>query len=213
MENNPEFFGNVTMLYIDTEVNGSPVQAFVDSGAQSTIISKRCAEQCNLLHKLDTRFAGMAIGVGQSRILGRVHLADMQLIACNQTIQVSLTVLEDNKVDLLFGLDNLKRHQCCIDLVESRLHFNRGEFSVPFLSDGDIKKNAFESEKDLMLERQRSHNSTGGDAAQQAATQNFDQTVVQELVSISGKTEQQVKEALRLCDNNKEHAMNYLLSL
>lgn len=155
----------------------------------------------------------MAIGVGQSRILGRVHLADMQLIACNQTIQVSLTVLEDNKVDLLFGLDNLKRHQCCIDLVESRLHFNRGEFSVPFLSDGDIKKNAFESEKDLMLERQRSHNSTGGGAAQQEATQNFDQAVVQELVSISGKTEQQVKEALRLCDNNKEHAMNYLLSL
>lgn len=64
MENNPEFFGNVTMLYIDTKVNGNPVQAFVDSGAQSTIISQRCAEQCNLLHKLDTRFAGMAIGVG-----------------------------------------------------------------------------------------------------------------------------------------------------
>jgi len=64
MEKNPEFFGNVTMLYIDTQVNGSPVQAFVDSGAQSTIISKRCAEECNLLHKLDTRFAGMAIGVG-----------------------------------------------------------------------------------------------------------------------------------------------------
>ena len=82
MENNPEFFGNVTMLYIDTQVNGSPVQAFVDSGAQSTIISKRCAEACNLLHKLDTRFAGMAIGVGQSKILGRVHLADMFLIGC-----------------------------------------------------------------------------------------------------------------------------------
>lgn len=117
-----------------------------------------------MLYKLDTRFAGMAIGVGQSKILGRVHLADMQLLGCGQTIQCSFTVLEDNKVDLLFGLDNLKRHQCCIDLVESRLHFNRGEFSVAFLSEGEIKKNAFEAEKELSLERQRSHNSQAAGA-------------------------------------------------
>ena len=182
MENNPEFFGNVTMLYIDTKINGAPVQAFVDSGAQSTIISQRCAEQCGVLHKLDTRFAGMAIGVGSSKILGRVHLADMKLLACDQMIQVSLTVLEDNKVDLLFGLDNLKRHQCCIDLVEHRLHFNRGEFSVPFLSDGEIKKNAFESEKDLMLERQKSHTSESGNPA--AAQSPADEAVTKELVDM-----------------------------
>ena len=32
-----------------------------------------------MMHLLDTRFAGMAMGVGSSRILGRVHLADMEI--------------------------------------------------------------------------------------------------------------------------------------
>ena len=117
-------------------------------------------------------------------------------------------MLEDNKVDLLFGLDNLKRHQCCIDLVESRLHFNRGEVSVAFLSEGEIKKNAFEAEKELQLERQKSHNSASGG---QSPAQQADDAAVRELMEM-GFTEAKVREALRICDNNKEHATNYLLS-
>lgn len=88
------------------------------------------------MHLLDDRFAGMAVGVGSSRILGRIHLADMEVGGI--ILQCSFTVLEDNKVDLLFGLDNLKRHQCSIDLVSSMLHIKNGEISVPFLGDGQI---------------------------------------------------------------------------
>ena len=106
-------------------------------------------------------------------------------------------MLEDNKVDLLFGLDNLKRHQCCIDLVESRLHFNRGEFSVPFLSDGQIKKNKMEDAKDLLLEKQAS---SGGPSEE----------VVKELCEM-GFTRPQVMEALRVSDGNQEQAANFLL--
>lgn len=137
-EQYPEFFGHIAMLYVDVKVNGTPIQAFVDSGAQSTIISQDCAKKCGIYNLIDTRFAGMAQGVGTSKILGRVHIAKMEVGGVE--IPCSFTVLEDNKVDLLFGLDNLKRHQCCIDLVSNQLHIKNGEISVKFLSDGEIKE-------------------------------------------------------------------------
>ena len=100
------------------------------------------AESIGILKFLDKRYAGMAIGVGTSKILGRVHAANMEILGKN--FVCSFTVLEDNKVDLLFGLDNLKRHQCSIDLVQNMLHMRNGDISVPFLSEGEIKKNEFE---------------------------------------------------------------------
>jgi Holliday junction resolvasome RuvABC DNA-binding subunit len=74
-----------------------------------------------------------------------------------------------------------------------------GEISVPFLSEGEIKKNQLEEEKELMLERQKSLGSK------------INENVVKELMEL-GFTRNQVMEALSICDGNKEHAATYLMN-
>ena len=79
-----------------------------------TIISSACAQRCNYMPLLDKRFSGTASGVGKQEILGRVHLGQIQIDDCH--ITQNFAVMEDQPMDLLIGLDMLKRHQCVIDL-------------------------------------------------------------------------------------------------
>jgi len=136
MEELPEAFGRVIMLYVDLEINGHKIKAFVDSGAQSTIMSVNCAERCGLMRLLDTRYAGEARGVGTAKILGRVHMAQMKIGSSH--LPISLTVLEKNDVDFLFGLDMLKRYRCQIDLADNCLRIDEGRECVGFLAENAL---------------------------------------------------------------------------
>lgn len=137
LEHNPESFGRVVMLFVDCKINAlEGVKAFVDSGAQTTIISKTCAERCGLLNLLDTRFEGIARGVGTAKILGRIHLALMTL--GTEVFEITFTVMNSvgSGYDILLGLDMLRKHNAIIDLSKNCLRI--GDAAVPFLDEKDI---------------------------------------------------------------------------
>merc|ERR1712241_261857 len=136
MEASPESFGSVIMLYINCNVNGHPIKAFVDSGAQATIMSQKAAERCNIMRLVDPRWAGIAKGVGTQKILGRVHMAQIQIE--KDYLTSSFSILEAQPMDMLLGLDMLKKHQCTIDLRKNCLMIGTTGTETKFLSENEL---------------------------------------------------------------------------
>merc|ERR1719297_555631 len=136
MEASPESFGSVIMLYINCVVNGHKIKAFVDSGAQATIMSQAAAERCGIMRLVDTRWAGIAKGVGTQKILGRVHMAQIQIE--QEYLTSSFSILEAQPMDMLLGLDMLKKHQCTIDLRKNCLMIGTTGTETKFLSENEL---------------------------------------------------------------------------
>lgn len=137
LEANPEAFVPVPMLYVSCTLNEVPLKAFVDTGAQMTVMSVRCAEKCALLQKVDPRFRGVAAGVGVARLAGRVHLATLRF-GPQTAVDLSITVMEQNSgPDLLLGLDVMRKYAAVIDLGRNALVI--GGKLIPFV-EGDERR-------------------------------------------------------------------------
>jgi hypothetical protein len=55
------------------------------------------------------RWAGIAKGIGVEKIIGRIHMVQIQIE--NDFLISSFSVLERQPMDMLLGLDMLRRHQ------------------------------------------------------------------------------------------------------
>ncbi|KAJ8908017.1 hypothetical protein NDN08_008114 [Rhodosorus marinus] len=137
IEFNPEAFAKVVMLFVKAEVNGNQAIAFIDTGAQSTIISLECARRLGIERLIDKRFQGVAKGVGSAKILGRVHSTVLKIE--DQFLQCTFTVLEGMSYDIILGLDMLRKHSVVVDVGANRLRIHNS--SISFLPEKDIPSN------------------------------------------------------------------------
>jgi len=116
----------------------SPVAAFVDTGAQVSVLSYQAVQKSGLIPLLDRRYAGHALGVGHCRVLGRIPAGAVVLIVDGHRIPApSLTILESTNegVDLLLGLDFLRDYQATLSLREEEMIITvrNQDIQVPFI--------------------------------------------------------------------------------
>ncbi|CAG2190325.1 DDI1 [Mytilus edulis] len=230
IEYSPESFGQVVMLYIDCVVNGHHVKAFVDSGAQMTIMSEACAERCNIMRLVDRRWGGIAKGVGTQQIIGRVHLGQIQI--GKDYLQSSFSILKDQPMDMLLGLDMLKRHQCCIDLKRNLLVIGTTGTETRFLDETDLpgharlnvgpmSPKAAEEEDKLLAEAihksQTEHQGTAGASSNTNTNSSsntppsFPEQVIKPLMDLGFPREAVIHE-LTLANGNSQQAMGALFA-
>jgi len=139
-ENIPEFFIPVNMLYIPLKINQKDVTAFVDTGAELTIINRKTAERCNLINRINQKYITNLVGVGTSKTLGKIF--NLELEISGFIIEVVVSVV-DNGPDFLLGLNTLKNHKLIVDLSNNRLR--NDHFEVAFINLKRESEDGFEA--------------------------------------------------------------------
>ena len=134
----PESLFPVDMLFINVEINNKKITALVDTGAQTSFMGVDICRRCNLMNMCDKRFQGIAKGVGASRIVGVIHAAQIKIM--NKIIMLKINVIENNEIEFILGLDNLRKYSCNVDLKKNGLVFPDIGITAKFLSDGEIKR-------------------------------------------------------------------------
>jgi len=97
------------------------VEMMVDTGAESSVISFGLAKELGLENKIDRREQGVALGVGQAKILGRIR--DVICTLGHVEFSMEYIVLDMPGRLLLLGMDQMRKYKCIIDLQRDMLIF------------------------------------------------------------------------------------------
>jgi len=127
LRENPRLFQRETMLYVDAIINGCRMPLFVDTGAQASVMSLKTCKKLGLMTSVDVSQAGVATGVGFTRIYGKLWRVPVQIGRTKFHMQFNIL---DMGVSLILGLDQMKRLGMSVDLKKGGLQI--GYSFVPF---------------------------------------------------------------------------------
>ena len=121
-------FAEISRSHVICLVNGHPVKALLDSGAERSFMSRSCAERCGILKLTDTKCSANSVDVvATTKTFGRVHFCPVQIE--DNILCTPLDIL-DMERDMLLGIDILERYHCTINLKNNTLLIGRTTTAV-----------------------------------------------------------------------------------
>lgn len=132
----PEIFVRQHQLTILVKINDLEIPALIDTGAVSTVMTKRLVDKCNLNNLVDDEMEENLIGISSVNSLGKIWYYTFNIDKF--VIETSLIILNDESIDPIFehhiiiGLDILKKYNAQIDFYNNAVTFN-DMFTIKFI--------------------------------------------------------------------------------
>ena len=134
----PQFFTPINMTYIHCQIGEELISAFVDTGAQVTVMNLETAIKCGLSHRIDTRNKIMVKGVGTQESVGTIYGVDM--IIGKYSFMCNFVVMR-NAPNVMVGLNMMRTHGIILDYSKKILKVS--DQDIPFLTDKEIHTDMF----------------------------------------------------------------------
>ncbi|XP_076054376.1 protein DDI1 homolog 1-like [Oratosquilla oratoria] len=149
-------YGIQSLLYVECQINGFDVPAFVDSGCSISTLSTRLARRLGLLDVVDRDFAFEVDGPNGDEVIGCIHDAEVRLGGTLYSVNFDVM---DSSTDLWIGLDMMIREGMCINVPKGTLEISSTKTQVPLLTLNEARRrvirNRIKAARSLRREEKR----------------------------------------------------------
>jgi hypothetical protein len=101
-------------------LNGHPVIILFDSGASDDFISKACTQKHQL--SIEYMLTPYMISTPGGKIITRHVVVNPSLNLGGRVYQTSLVVLEGPRIDVILGMNWMRKHKAVLDIAARTLH-------------------------------------------------------------------------------------------
>jgi len=120
---NPFAASSSHMAIVPCTIGNISIEMLVDTGAQTSVLSMPIVRQLGLINRLDRRYMGVAAGVGQARISGKISNVICAFGVGHVEFPMDFIVLDIKDSLVILGLDQMRKYKCLVDIEREKLIF------------------------------------------------------------------------------------------